>query len=532
VGKHRIRILHISDLHERQGPADKPALARKRAGEPWRRRQVLGDPWKKNLDAILKSGPIDLVCFTGDVADWGLAEEYVAVTPFVLDLLAHLSVPLERFFVVPGNHDVHRTTNLAAWKALRRALFLRGPGDALDPLVFSRWLAGLAEAPRGISPAAADKVLARSANYRRWVGELLGRTDLLPERSPHGHLGFRTSLRLPGRPFDLHVVGLDTAWLSGKMSEDDFDAGKLLLTENQVARLTTTDDGDPLAGLRIALLHHPLSDLADGDRAREQLARTVDLVLRGHRHEESLEAWLDPTQKLRMIAAGSLYEGDLGDTWPNACHVVEITTDDAGRPHGYEVRFRTWSTRRPFWFDDNGLYSGTEGGVLRWGFNGDAGPPAHHAEPAAETPDPTLPPRIFIGRTAELAALEAALLPSSGIAQPVAVGALQGMPGVGKSYLADHFFTEHASRFPGGLVRVVMQRDDARTADELFGALADKLGLPADDGIRDHLHALRALVHIENADAETAASATTAHAATPPILLRIIIAFPSRPPSF
>jgi predicted phosphodiesterase len=496
MSEHKVRILHVSDLHERQGPAGKPELAAKRGGEPWRRRQVLGDAWKKNLDEIRKRGPIDLVCFTGDVADWGLAEEYAAVTDLVLEMLAVLSVPLDRFFVVPGNHDIHRPTNEAAWKALRRDLFLRRPGDCIDRLLFSRWMAALAEAPRGVDEAVLDLVLARSASYRRWVGEMLGRKDLLPETSPHGRLGYRKTLRLDGRPFDVHLVGLDSAWLSGSASDDDSDAGKLLLTENQVGRLTTGGDGSTLGGLRIALMHHPLSDLADGDQARVDLAGRVDLVLRGHLHEESLEEWVDPTQKLRLVAAGSLYEGDLGNRWPNACHMVEITADDAGRPIGYEVRFRGWSTKRAFWFDDNGLYPGTEGGVLRWGFTG-----------AKASSLPPAPQPIFIGRTPELAALEAELLPASREARAVAVGALQGMPGVGKSYLANHFFAQHTARFPGGLVRLVLGRDDERSADELFGALADRLQMRADDRVRERLLAPPALLHIENADTEHAAGA-------------------------
>ncbi|CAN94117.1 putative cAMP phosphodiesterase [Sorangium cellulosum So ce56] len=105
--EHRLRILHISDLHVR-GP---------RETEGWRRRRVLSDPWERNLDDLVKDGiPIDLVCFTGDVADHGTQEEYGPATEFVEATLARLHVPKERFFVVPGNHDIHRTTSQAAWK--------------------------------------------------------------------------------------------------------------------------------------------------------------------------------------------------------------------------------------------------------------------------------------------------------------------------------------------------------------------------------------------------------------------------------
>ena len=57
------RILHISDLHLR-GP---------REHEPWRRRRVIESFWQ-NLDELQSEGKIDLVCFTGDLADWGRPE--------------------------------------------------------------------------------------------------------------------------------------------------------------------------------------------------------------------------------------------------------------------------------------------------------------------------------------------------------------------------------------------------------------------------------------------------------------------------
>src|SRR5688572_8139265 len=60
-----LRILHISDLHA-AGPRK----------QPWRWQRVLGDAWKRNLDELLEEGAFDLVCFTGDVANWGKADEY------------------------------------------------------------------------------------------------------------------------------------------------------------------------------------------------------------------------------------------------------------------------------------------------------------------------------------------------------------------------------------------------------------------------------------------------------------------------
>lgn len=106
--EHRLRVLYISDLHTR-GP---------RATEGWPRRRVIGEAWERNLDDLVKDGiPIDLVCFTSDVADHGPLEEYGPATEFVETTLARLHLPKERFFLLPGNNDIHRRKSQAAWSA-------------------------------------------------------------------------------------------------------------------------------------------------------------------------------------------------------------------------------------------------------------------------------------------------------------------------------------------------------------------------------------------------------------------------------
>lgn len=71
---------------------------------------------RRNLDDLLEDGRINLVCFTGDVADWGLDVESPDATDFLDALPRHLGLARDRLFVVPGNHDVHRKTNPSVWR--------------------------------------------------------------------------------------------------------------------------------------------------------------------------------------------------------------------------------------------------------------------------------------------------------------------------------------------------------------------------------------------------------------------------------
>ena len=122
-----VRILHISDMHEGQPGAE----------TSWRQRRVLGDAWLASLDEIRKDAQqIDLVCFTGDIAFSGKATQYARATDFVTVLLDRLGISIERFFTIPGNHDIDRSIKKAAWKKIREQL---SPSDAV-PL--SAWLSG------------------------------------------------------------------------------------------------------------------------------------------------------------------------------------------------------------------------------------------------------------------------------------------------------------------------------------------------------------------------------------------------------
>src|SRR6185312_4703764 len=222
-------------------------------------------------------------------------------------------------------------------------------------------------------------------------------------QSSHGRLGYRTTLEIPGWGFPIHILGLDTAWLCG----DDYDTGRLWLTDDQLMELASDPKGDALPGLRLVLMHHPFHDLADGAHCRKLLAGRADLVLRGHLHEPTVETWADPDRTVRQLAAGCLYEGDRADHYPNACQLVTIGLDNAGRPLQIDLRFRAFSTGGGHWHDDDSLYSESRGGRLTWIFPRSVAPRSTIRNPY-DPWTPVTPPR-FVGRIDLFHRLEAAL---------------------------------------------------------------------------------------------------------------------------
>lgn len=368
---HRVRILHVSDIHFPYADATSPPNRRDsvRIQRP-RMGLVTGEKWRENLHEILRDGiPFDLVCVTGDIADWGIKEEYDLATPFLQELTTLLEVDASRLFLIPGNHDVHRGTEEKAWEALRAI------APKLDAGEFSAWIAG-GPAPAGADPEWRGKVLSRRNAWSNWVRDSLGAAHCLPGPSNHPHLGYRHELTLAGRPFPVQIVGLDTAWLAG----DDHDEGKLRVTDDQVL-MNGTHEGSPLPGLRIALCHHPLQSCADGNAALRHLGDFVDIVLRGHQHEPLANVWRDPDRGLVELASGCVWESHGGHRYPNGFQIIDVFANAAGKPEVLEMRFRAWSSRS-FWHDDASVYKNAAGGRLRLDLvpdaartgQGDAGP--------------------------------------------------------------------------------------------------------------------------------------------------------------
>lgn len=314
---------------------------------------MIGPAWDNHLRELKADGiAVDLVVFTGDLGDWGHETDYAQGVDFLRRTCEALEVPLERLFVVPGNHDIARKTEEKTWKSLRKRM-------TSEPPAMSEWMAG-GKPPSRLKDAAREAILHRQAAFWNAVTVDLGRTELGPWNHRHKRLGYQARVQLEGLRAPLWLIGLDTSWLAG----DEHDTGKLWLTEHQLGHHTTDPEGAELPGFRLALMHHRFADLADGDRARRLLADRVDLLLHGHQHEPMAEPWTSPDHHLLVLAAGCLYEGDAQHRYLNACQLIDVDLTDDSRPVHLTVRFRGWSERNLFWGDDSLLYQNAPGGRL------------------------------------------------------------------------------------------------------------------------------------------------------------------------
>ena len=134
----------------------------------------------------------DFILATGDLAFSGKPEEYTLARDFFEALSEASSVPKERMFCVPGNHDIDHSRQTLCFKGARSSLNSQQLVD--EVLASDDDLATLLE---------------REQEYRRFQREYFGNQERTP--TPEG-LAYVSRLIVD----DIHlaIVGLDSAWVA------------------------------------------------------------------------------------------------------------------------------------------------------------------------------------------------------------------------------------------------------------------------------------------------------------------------------
>ncbi len=269
-----ITWLHVSDLHFEEPP--RPDA------------KVILDAFLEDVSACVRDQGLcpDFVAATGDIAfsgrpsgEPGLPSEYNHARAFLDRLLSRVGLSRDRLFIVPGNHDVNRSSIAPSAGAIEAGLTDREKVEKL-------WAA----------PGDRRQVFARLDNYTAFVNDYL---------KPHVHLDDERlfdvrTLELGERR--VAVLGLNSAWRCAS----DQDRGRLLLGEPQVRLALELASG---ADLRIALLHHPLEWLAEFDRddSGALLLDHCDFVLQGHLHLNAVTHVGSPDGRATVLSAGAQY---------------------------------------------------------------------------------------------------------------------------------------------------------------------------------------------------------------------------------
>ena len=248
-----IRIAHISDFHLSN---DNLFAAEDRIVEPL----------VKDLKEFHEEEGIDLVVCSGDFVNTGAQsfdspkEGFDTFTEMVADhILESLNLGRERFIIAPGNHDVVRSADT------------RYAESGLTHELTSQ-----------------EKVTSYIEEGSEEGSKRIHAYNDFEKRFYDGACTAQCSRYESVHHFDLDdwkvgVASLNSAWRCYNSGED---AGNIIVGMRQVQRALKALNG---CELRIAVMHHPISDLIDFDQKaiRSTVLREFDFLLRGHDHAGS-----------------------------------------------------------------------------------------------------------------------------------------------------------------------------------------------------------------------------------------------------
>lgn len=293
-----MRILHISDLHtEAEGNRDRDRLV---------------EAMITDVKSQLAHGPLDLVVFSGDLADEGREDEFKNGKVLLIDrLIDDLAVEPERIVVAPGNHDVDRD-------AIRPIL----ESGLRSQLVDRDSLNSFLDSPREARDAL-ERLDAWSAFA---VGARLA--PLRPVGPTTGVAAFEVGDR------SLGIVVANSAW---RCSGNE-DKTNLLVGARDVE---TALDEIGECDVRLLAMHHPLDWLAsfEADELLSILETRGAIVLSGHEHKAKPTATKSPWGAAVFLRAGCLYSHI---KYPNAYYLLDADPDT----RRLVVRARGWYEER------------------------------------------------------------------------------------------------------------------------------------------------------------------------------------------
>jgi formylglycine-generating enzyme required for sulfatase activity/predicted phosphodiesterase len=314
--------LHLSDWHQKGADFDRKVVRDALLADLRNRAQV--DPGLATVDFVI---------FSGDLAWQGKAEEYQAAGKELFDgVLDAVGLPPDKLFIVPGNHDLSRSY-------VQKML----PPDLQQP--FQRdeqvheWLTDEDMRQRVLEP------------FKHFSEFVMGFTGQDPAAYANTSVQFFGDVRVG-------ILCLNSAWMSGRNKDvkgEVNDYGFLLLGEPQIHdALAKIQDAD----VRIAVMHHPFSWLAEFDRNRveESLKKACHFVLHGHEHQPKFSLAHELSGECGIVPAGACYERRTASNprYTNAYNFVRLNFDSGEG----EVFLRMWSDRRKEWMADHEAHPG------------------------------------------------------------------------------------------------------------------------------------------------------------------------------
>ena len=290
-------ILHISDIHFRH-----PFCHREDDPDLYVRNELVAHAAAQIRDL----GDVDAILVTGDIAYCGIGSEYDAATEWLEVLAKNVGCNKRRIYVVPGNHDVDRTTFKTNSAADEIAHSIQQSRDnATRNQMLEKQLK---------DDKIAHHLFASIEHYNLFAAKY--DCQVIP-----GRIRWNTALRMDSRT-ELQLYGINSSLISGVDGDDT--KGDLFLGSVQM--------GFPRkpGSVNLIMAHHPPEWMSDQNQIEMRLYGTPNIVLLGHRHVQALHR--DQNGSI-VFSAGSVNPDRAEAGWEPAYNLIELTSilDDGPR---------------------------------------------------------------------------------------------------------------------------------------------------------------------------------------------------------
>lgn len=309
-------ILHISDIHFKA-----PHCASDNdPNRPYRTRMI--QDVRSRCDQI---GNVDAIIVGGDIAYRADPIEYDAANTWITELAQICGCPIERIFVVPGNHDVDRgIINRKRNIQNAQAAIANAPAGYRD----AELMAQLSDSAVGhalIEPLTAYNDFAKKFDCQVFPKRLFWKQDLL----------LRSDVTL-------RIYGLTSTLLSGAVNargHQDDTRDSLFLSHWQ----TVFDPVDDVVNAVIS--HHPPDWFMDHENVEEGCRGRTKLQFFGHRHRQGNIR--DP--HYMRFEAGALNPDRHEIGWHPAYNLINLKVEGEGASRQLRIsaHFMTWQAGVP-----------------------------------------------------------------------------------------------------------------------------------------------------------------------------------------
>ena len=283
-------LLHIADIHFRAPDCVNPDIDPDR---PFRTRMV-----QDARTRIQENGPLGALLVGGDIAFKGDPQEYAVAITWLKEFADACDCPMERVFVIPGNHDVNRSVIIRspAVRNTQAAIMRADPHQREQEL---RTQFGDQSSGRALfAPLEAYNDFAKIFDCQVYPPErLYWKRDLPLEGGVH-----------------LRVHGLTSTLLSGANGTDD-TRESLYLSPLQ----TVLDPEDDVVNL--VLCHHPPDWFLDQDEVNDAVCGRAAIHLFGHKHRQRV----DKADGYIRFSAGAVNPNRHEAGWQPGYNLIDVS---------------------------------------------------------------------------------------------------------------------------------------------------------------------------------------------------------------